>query len=202
MNSSRLIFAPGPAKCKAELPLSTQEPQQIIVRLGEDFNWWLSPTPGEAPIAAPLNRGVLDPRQVRHLIEQLEEYRADGVTPEEFAQAFQFYAVDAELAEGILQLERSAPDLPGEGGDLFALPVVDEDGDGRYVDFLDALSEAHVRKLNATHHYARPCTADEMRDELEAVDRDRFFSAEIIHVFEEINQILEWRPAEWDDPES
>ncbi len=166
---------------------SVKLPEQIVVRLGEDFNWWLAPTP-DAPDAPPSAHGVLDPRQVRELVEQLAEY---GVA-EWFAKAFHLYAIDAEIAEGMLQLRAGK-----EGGEAFALPVIDEDGDGPYFDFLDALSAARVRRLDAEHHR---CTVEEMQHELAALDHDRYFDAETVHAFDQINEILEWSPAEWDQP--
>jgi len=164
---------------------------QIVVRLGDDLNWWLAPTPDEPdpPRAA---HGILDPRQVRDLREQLAAYRAHGLDPDCVDEAFHFYAIRAEVAEGMLQLESSR-----DGGELFALPAIDEDGDGPYFDFLDALSAARIRLLNAAHHR---CTVEEMQEELDALDRDRYFNADTIHAFEQINEILQWSPAEWDQP--
>ena len=43
------------------------------------------------------------------------------------------------------------------------------------------------------------CTEDEMFAELEALDAERYFNDEVIHCFEQLNEILEWKPAEWDD---
>ncbi len=80
---------------------------------------------------------------------------------------------------------------------LFALPIAgQDDGAGAYDDFLDAITAARIRLLNATHHYARNCTKFDMEEELENMDRDRYFAADAIHVFDEINEILEWKPAE------
>ena len=160
-------------------------PQRITARLGDDFNWWIES--GVSPASAA--RGVLDPRQVAHLIEVLDGYR-----PEQFADAFQSYRIDAEISEGMLRL--AATD---EDSDVFALPILVADDDGPYFDLLDAISAARIRKLNATHHYARQCTEDEMVEELETLDLDRYFSADSIHAFDEINEILKWSPAEWDE---
>ena len=82
---------------------------------------------------------------------------------------------------------------------MFALPQLGEDSDGPYFDFLDALASARIGKLNATHQYVKPCTEDEMFAELEALGAERYFNDEVIHCFEQINEILEWKPAEWDD---
>ena len=167
---------------------------RIVVKLGDDFNWRLHQLNSDLD-TPPDQHGVLDPRQVRHLIDTLAEYRKFGIGPSEFADTFRCYAVDAEIAEGILQLVATNADAEG---DLFALPVIDEDGDGRYWDFIDAISATHIRKLNATHHYANLCTVEEMQEELETLDHDRYFNGDSLHVFDEINQILEWQPAEWD----
>lgn len=167
-------------------------PSRIVVKLGDDFNWRRHQLQADVD-APPDERGVLDPRQVRHLLDALTEYRVFGCGPEKFAEAFRCYAVAAEVAEGILQLE-----ITEETDEVFALPVVDEDGDGAYFDFLDTLRAARVGKLNATHDYAQPCTVEEMQEELDTLDHDRFISAEVLHAFDEINEILEWSPAEWD----
>ncbi|MCX7887313.1 MAG: hypothetical protein N3B01_08710 [Verrucomicrobiae bacterium] len=168
-----------------------KQPSHIVVRLGEDFNWWLAPTADQPPFAKFVH-GVLDPCQVRALREQLEKYAAYGLERDWLRRAFHFYAVDVELDDGLLQLR-----AVGDDAEAFALPAIDEDGDGPYFDFLDALGAAHIERLNAEHYR---CTLDEMLDELEAIDRDRYFSAETMHIFEEIFEILRWRPAEWDEP--
>jgi hypothetical protein len=169
--------------------------KQITVRLGEDFNWWLAPTPDDVPGEESPDHGVLDPRQVRHVLDALEQHRPFGADPNLFGESFRFYAIQAELGEGVVQLE--VADADGDG-DLFALPVIDDENDGPYFDFLDALSAARIRRLNATHEYAHGCTVEEMQEELDALDSDRYFSDERIHAFDEINEILEWSPAEWD----
>lgn len=166
-------------------------PERITVRLGEDFHWWVE----SADDAGRHPRGILDPRQVAHLMQTLDEYRDYGYRPEQFAAAFQTYRIDAEISEGVLRL--AATD---ETAGVFALPRLGEEDDGPYFDLLDVVSAARIRKLNATHHYARDCTVEEMTEELDLLDADRYFSAETIHVFDELNEILEWSPAEWDEP--
>ena len=41
-----------------------------------------------------------------------------------------------------------------------------------------------------------------MCNEVNALDSDRYFCDEALHAFDEINEILCWKPAEWDDIES
>ena len=173
-------------------------PQRITARLGDDYNWWIESADSDAPHA----RGVLDPRQVAHLVQTLDEYRRFGYRPEQMAGAFQAYRLDAELNEGEIRLAATDQSLFEDAGELFALPLIGDEQDGPYFGFLEAVAAARIRRLNATHHYARNCTADEMSEELNALDSDRYFSDDTIHAFDELNEILEWSPAEWDESSS
>ena len=172
-------------------------PQRMTIRLGDDFNWWVDSADEDAPTSRV--RSVLDPRQVAHLVQTLDEYRTYGYRPQQLAGAFHAYRIDAEISEGVLRLAATEQSLFDEGNETFALPVITEDGGGAYYDFLDVVSAARIRKLNATHHYAHQCTEDEMSEELNILDADRYFSDDTIHAFDEINEILEWNPTEWDD---
>jgi len=163
---------------------------KIVVRLDENFYWWLEPTSEN-----PRRDSVIDPRQVVHLKEALDEYRPYGLKREQFDAAFTFYTLEAELEEGQVRLIRDN----GTGKELFALPVLGDDKDGPYFDFIDALASAHIRKLNATHRYTQECTEDEMFAELDALAAERYFGDDVIHCFEQLNEILLWKPADWDD---
>lgn len=170
----------------------------ILARLGGDLNWWLDQRDELTGTGVLAPHGLLDPRQVRHLVDTTAELRAHGFDPRWLDDALQAYAIEAEVAEGVLQLEPVSTSLRADT-DLFALPRIEPEGDGPYFDLLDALQAARIRKLNATHHYANPCTVEEMQDELELLEQDRYFSAESIHAFDAISEILDWNPAEWDD---
>jgi hypothetical protein len=191
-----MLIAIDFARLPGQIQHGMQRPQRITVRLGEDLNWWIESTDEGTP--APHPRGVLDRRQVARLVETLDEYRRYGCRPEQLSDAFQAYRVDAEVSEGVLRLA-ATEEL---GDEAFALPVIGDDETGPYYEFLDALATARIRKLNKTHHYGRDCSTDEMLDELQALDSDRYFSDDTIHAFNEITEILEWSPAEWDESSS
>jgi hypothetical protein len=169
----------------------------IVARLGDDFNWWLEQASDELGAAAP-KHGLLDPRQITYLIEALDAYRSFGYRRQQFADAFQVFALESEIAEGAIRLAATGENI-FSGGELFALPRLGDEGDGPYFTLLDAITNARIRCLNQTHHYARVCTDQDLTEELDALDANRYFDLEQIHVFEEINEILEWSPAEWDD---
>lgn len=178
-------------------------PRWLIIELGEDLNWWVVET-SKSRHPAPFDQGVLDPRQVAYLVSTLAEYQPLGYRPEQLAAAFRVYERQAEAGNGRLRLVASQQDITAAAAvELFALPVPpDDDGGGAYFTLLEMLTTARIRHLNATHAYAAPCTTDEMFDELDAVNADRYFGGVVQHVFDEINEILEWRPAEWSDPDS
>ena len=176
-------------------------PRWIVVRLGDDSNWWLEQASDEFEQSTQ-SVGVLDPQQVAYLKEALDEYHQYGYTFAQFAAAFRPFVLEAEIDEGRLRLAAAEGDVFELRGDLFAMPIVGEEDEGPYIALLDAISAARVLKLNATHHYARNCTEYEMYEELEALDADRYFSGDAQHAFDEINEILEWSPAEWDDSSS
>jgi hypothetical protein len=197
-----LILCGDSVKCKTDfIDMATDEPtplRWITIRLGEDFNWWLQDTSAELSTDT-RNRGVLDPRQVSHIIEALDEYRPFGFRAQLLTGAFQLFTLESEISEGVLRLAAEDADLYQDRAQLFALPLITDEGQGAYYDLLDAISAARIRKINATHRFARECTEDEMQEELNALDSDRYFASESIHAFDEINEILEWSPAEWDD---
>lgn len=148
-------------------------------------------------------RGLLDPRQIAYLAEALDEYQPYGFRPQLLNDAFQLFELESEVDDDRLRLapvNRDGFDAAGE--QVFALPLINDEETGPYYDLLDAISAARIAKLNATHNYVRDCTELEMGEELDALDRDRYFVSENIHCFDEINEILQWSPAEWDEPGS
>ncbi len=199
-----MILAVRSAKFKADLIIHMASPQPtsphwLLTRLGDDLNWWVAET---NPGTTARQRSILDPRQVVHLIESLDRYESHGVTREQIASAFQVYAAESELADGRLRLTAVDEPIHHPGEQLFALPLLTDDGEGPYTEFLETLGVARIQLLNATHAYARDCTESEMYDELDTLHADRYFGDDTLHVFDEINEILTWSPAEWDDSAS
>ncbi len=176
-------------------------PQWVVARIGEDLNWWLDEASADV-YAEEVEPGFLDPRQIAYLVELLEEYVPYGYRRGLLNAAFQVFQAAAELDEDRLRLVPIDADISEISDQPFALPLAGEDGTGPYHEFLDAITSARIRKLNSSHRYARVCTDLDMQEELDALDRDRYFSSESIHTFDEINEILQWSPAEWDDSSS
>jgi hypothetical protein len=172
-------------------------PHWIVVRLGNDMNWWVEKTSEE--IYWPREGlSVLDPRQFRDLVERMGEYYAVGLNRTAFAKAFALFTPDAEMEEGRLRLKIALK--PGEeaGDKLFALPLFADDEESTFRDLVDNLIELRVKLLNKTHRYVRAVDDLELEEELVAKLNDRYFNGGSLHCYDEINEILSWSPAEWD----
>ncbi len=171
--------------------------QWIVVRLGNDMNWWVEKTSDD--IYWPREGlSVLDPRQFRDVVERLQEYYAIGFQRATFAKAFALFTAESEMDEGRLRLKIALQ--PGEdaGDKLFALPLFVDEEQSSYRDLVDNLIELRVKLLNKTRHYARAIDDLDLEEELLAKLNDLYFAAGSLHCYDEINEILSWSPAEWD----
>jgi hypothetical protein len=173
----------------------------IVARLGHDENWWVEETSDEVNWGQE-SLSLLDPRQVAWLHEQLTKYEAYGLDPELFARSFHLFEASAELPDGRVRLVASNQAVgDDEGARLYALPDLFEDETDAYPEFLDQLAAARIKFLNDTHHYVHDVDELDMEEELQAKNSDRYFSARSIHIYNELEEILKWKPAEWDDAE-
>jgi hypothetical protein len=176
----------------------------IVIALGDDNNWWVAETSDSTSSEDALS--VMEPEQVRYVIESLEPYAPDGYKRDLFEEAFHAWRVESQLADGRLRLA-PADDSFFDDTQLFALPDVPLDvreeleEKGNYPDFIDQLEQWRIRHLNRTHDYARPADELDMEDELRAIDQDRYACGMVAHVFDEIREILGWSPAEWSEDE-
>src|SRR5712671_3556261 len=93
-------------------------PNWVSVRLGDDMNWWIDRTSADVG-ATVFERGVLDPRQVAHFVEALEEYQSYGFRRQQFASAFAVYALDSEVSEGLVRLAATDESIFDTGAQLF-----------------------------------------------------------------------------------
>jgi hypothetical protein len=173
-------------------------PRWIVARRKEDEYWWLSES-SEDLYWPEGGLGVLEAVQVQYLLEQLAQWDSEHLSAADLMVAFHFYTLQSEVADDQVRLAAVQGDVDLLDPSLFAMPVVREDGSGGYCEFLEKLTVARIRHLNDSHEYAEDCTELEMQEELDMLDRDRFFSVVGMHPFDEINEIITWSPAEWDE---
>lgn len=169
-----------------------------MAQLKQDDNWWLSEASDDM-FWPEDGLGVLDGRQLHHLVQELEQCRGHGVSMRDLRAAFHLYVLESEVADDRVRLALVEGEVDLMDDAVFAMPVVGDDHPAGYGDFLEKLTRARIDFLNASHRYARPCSDLDMMEELDMVDRDRFFGAVAQHPFDEMAEILSWSPAEWDE---
>jgi hypothetical protein len=172
----------------------------LVVRLGDDTNWWVDETSDNVYWGTD-SLSLLDPNQVAYLHKTVGELEDYGFDPGALDSAFQIFEVASELTDGRMRLRPSEHSIGDEGVQLFALPDLLDEEKGAYPDLLDQLISLRVKYLNATHDYFQPVTEDDLEEELQSRNADRYFASTCIHVFNELEDILTWKPAEWDEKE-
>jgi hypothetical protein len=200
-SSGLILFWNRPESRGVNHPDKTNKPaapRWIVAQLKQDDNWWLSETSDDVywPEGG---LGILDGRQLQHLAQALEQCRGHGVSMRDLLAAFHFYALQSEVADDRVRLVLVAGEVDLMDDALFAMPVVGDDDPAGYGEFLEKLTRARIGFLNASHDYARECSELDMMEELDLMDRDRFFGAVAQHPFDEMAEILSWSPAEWDE---
>lgn len=172
-------------------------PQWMVVRLGNDMNWWVEKT-SEDIYWPREGLSVLDPRQFRDVVDRLQEYSAVGFRRSVLTRAFALFVRETDMEEGRLRLKLAQKPEEGAGDKFFALPLVVDAEEGAYRDLVEHLIEMRVKLVNKTHHYVRKVDDLDLEEELQAKLNDRYFEGGALHSYDEINEILGWSPADWD----
>lgn len=174
-------------------PKITNSLDWAIVRLGEDFNWWVKeisdPTHWDVD-----SLSILDPRQLEHLIEQCEPLKEYGFDMHLINEAFYPFRIEREAAENSVLLSRMKEYILEIADPVFALPDLLDEEQSPYADLLDALLRARVKMINDTKTLAIPVTIDEVEEYLRDLQNNAFMEQRAIHCFNEINEILEYAP--------
>ena len=176
---------------------ATVIPRWVVVRLGNDLNWWVEESSDEMywPDGG---LSILDPRQLNDICERLEEYLPHGFQPESFRHAFAFFEVQSELDNDRLRLRPTRQPTDENRGKLFAMPLFESEDKSGYLEFAEHLTVLRVKYINVTHRYAQEVDPLDLEEELNAEENDLYFGGEGVHCYDELNDILSWSPAEWD----
>ena len=172
-------------------------PQWIVVRLGNDMNWWVEKASDEM-YWPDEGLSVLDPRQFRDVVERVEKYAGIGLKRGLLARAFALFVREVDMDEGRVRLKLAHKPDEQSDGKFFALPLFVNDDEGGYRDFVEHLIVTRVKLINKTHHYAHEVEDLDLEEELQAKLNDRYFEGGSLHCYDEINEILSWSPADWE----
>jgi hypothetical protein len=173
-------------------PLSTLV--WCIVRLGEDHNWWVAET--SDPVRWDVDGlSIVDPRQVAHLIELVDQLRDYGFDQDMFEAAFISFRIEKDLDGEKVRLKRVKESLFESDEKLFALPDILDEENGPYADLLDHLTRCRVKMLNDLFDFEAKLSVDEVEDEIREDQNAHFIEGKAVHTFEELTAILDYMPA-------
>lgn len=165
-----------------------------IVRLGEDHNWWVDEV--SDPVRWDVDGlTIVDPRQVDHLIELVDQLRDYGFAQDIMERAFIPFRIDKDLGEGRVRLKRVKDSIFESDEKLFALPDLLDEENGPYADLLDHITRCRVKMLNDLFAFESKLTVDEVEDEIREDQNASFIEGKAIHTFEELTAILDYMPA-------
>jgi hypothetical protein len=164
-----------------------------VVHLGEDLNWWVDETSDEIHWDVDA-LGIIDPRQLGHVLELLEPLREYGYEPEAAENAFFTFRIDRELKGNKVRLTRLNESLFETEEKAFALPDMTDEEKGAYADFLDQVTRARVKMLNDLIEFDQSLTVDELEEAIRERQNADYFEGRSVHPFVEITAILEYVP--------
>lgn len=165
-----------------------------IARLGEDVNWWVEEISDNIHWDVD-GLSIIDPRQVGHIVDQIEPLRDYDFQPELFEAAFYKFKIEKKLDDDRLRLVRTSAPLLDSEEMLFALPDIIDEEKGPYADFLDHATKLRVKLLNDTIDFEQKLTIEELEEDVREEQNADFMEGRAIHVFTELNAILEYIPA-------
>jgi hypothetical protein len=173
--------------------MATEKSNWCIVLLGDDLNWWVHEASDEVHCDAG-NGGVLDPKQVEHMVDMLAQLRQYGLKDEVVANAFTTYSIDKEMPKEMLRICETKDNIFNPREPLFCLPNVVDDQEGPYLEFIDHIMALRVKLLNASLDFQEPLNLEEIEDILKAEQQERYISGIKIHAFDEIMSVLDYVP--------
>ncbi|MGE9289968.1 MAG: hypothetical protein ACQKBT_03195 [Puniceicoccales bacterium] len=164
-----------------------------IARLGSDLNWWVDEISDDIHWDVD-GLGIVDPRQVAHVVDLLEPLQEYNLDPQLFENAFFGFAIDKEIKDGYVRLVRTKGSLLEADEPLFALPDVIDEEKGPYADFIDHITRLRVRMLNDLIEFSQKLTVEELEEEIREQQNSDLLEGRATHFFQEITSILEYVP--------
>ena len=169
-----------------------------IVRLGADHNWWVDEV--SDPVRWDVDGlGIIDPRQMAHLIELAEPLRDYGLVQETLDVAFIPFRIEREVPKKKIRLKRVKDSFYESDDKLFGLPDILDEENGPYADLLDHLTRCRVKMLNDVFAFESKLTVDELEDDLRESQNTLFAEGKSLHAFDELCAILDFMPAGYDE---
>jgi hypothetical protein len=168
-----------------------------IVRLGDDFNWWVHEVSDDIHWEAD-GLGLLDPNQVEHMVDLFVQMQTYGLRYDIVENAFIKFSVEKEMPKSMVRLVATEEELMAAKDKIFAMPNAMDDGDGPYSDFIDHIMAVRVRMLNANLNFKQPLSVDELEENIRDEQQKEYVGGKGVHAFNEIVAILDYVPVGYD----
>jgi len=164
-----------------------------IARLGKDLNWWIREISDDIHWDVD-GLGIIDPRQLQHIVDLLEPLQEYSLDSQVFENAFFGFSIDKELKDANVRLIRTEYSFLDSDEPLFALPDVIDEERGPYADFIDHITRLRVRMLNDLIDFSQNLTVEELEEEIREEQNGDLLEGRATHFFQEITSILEYVP--------
>ena len=175
------------------MPQSSQKLDWCLARIGEDMNWWVT------EVSDPLHwdvdgLGVIDPKQMSHILEHCDALREYGFDPDIVDDAFCSMKINKEDKNENVRLILTSESILEDDNMHFALPNSIDEEKGPYADFLDQITRFRVKMLNDLIEFDQNLTVDELEDEIRERQNQEYMEGKAVHPFVEVITILEYVP--------
>lgn len=166
----------------------------LIVRLGQDMNWWVEETSDPINWDTVDGLSILDPRQVAYVIDASDQLIEYGLHPTVINDAFYKFHIVEDLGKGRIKLERVKDSLLDTTEPLFALPDIVDEEKGPYADLVNQITVARVKMLNDVIEFEQHFTIEELEEEIREHQNNEYMEGKAVHAFSELTSILEYVP--------
>ena len=175
------------------MPRESPQLAWSIVRFGSDMNWWVEEISDDIHWDVDA-LGIIDPRQVTHIVDLCEPFREYGFDTELLDKVFFGFRIDKVFKDNRVRLVRTTDSIIHSDEELFALPDVLDDERGPYADFLDQITKLRVMLLNDIIDFEEKLTIDDVEEEIRERQNVDFHEGRAVHFFLEVTSILEYVP--------
>ena len=164
------------------------------VRMGKDLNWWVVEISDEIHWDVD-GLGIIDPRQMSHILDLCDSLRDYGFDPDVLDNAFFKFQIEGEIKKSsLVRLSRTSDSIFDEGVQSFVLPNILDEEKGPYADLLDQITKCRVKMLNDLIDFDQNLTIDELEDEIRERQNLDYMEGRAVHFFTELTAILEYVP--------
>ena len=175
------------------MAIVTPQLEWCSVRFDNESLWWVQ-TVNQGFLWEFDELGIIDPRQLLHILELLNSMREYGLHDDIVEKAFFKFRPQREMTNKRFRLKRTRESIYEPDQALFALPNDIDEESGPFVDFMKHALRLRVRMLNDLIESEKPLTAEEADTAIREAQAADLIEDRTIHYFTKITTVLEYTP--------